>query len=200
MGLVRSKKVSYFSWETYALTAHGLQKFYGTVLKEIVFSCLNCFGIAQCRCSVRLHFSFHTNCVIFLSENGLCFAIFLVSCNVLVYLLPSTKKLFWSCEPFLVHWMLMDDMYICSRALPMQIASEGWGCSNQTWLKVIGIKMEKAIRSSSSHRHPQDQCRFVSNGTFLVLSRRGQCRSALTLHPTALPPSWKIRKPEFGYK
>lgn len=198
MGLVRSKEVPYFSWETYALTAHGLQRFHGTVLKEIVFSRLNCFGITKCRCSVMLHFSFHTNLFYVLIWKRTIFCYF--SCNVFVYLLPSTKKLFWSCEPFLVCWMLMDDLDIFSRTLPMQIASEGWGCSNQTWLKVIGIKMEKAIRSSSSHTRPQDQCRSVSNGTFLVLSRRGQRRSALTLHPTALPPSRKIRKPESGYK
>lgn len=56
---VRTKGIPYFG-ETYALIAHGLQRFYGTVLKEIVFSCLNCFGITYCRRSVRLCFSFYT--------------------------------------------------------------------------------------------------------------------------------------------
>lgn len=33
----------------------------GTTLKEMIFPCLNCFGIRHCRCSVRLRFSFPAN-------------------------------------------------------------------------------------------------------------------------------------------
>lgn len=156
----------------------------------MVLPFLNCFGIRRCRYSVRLRLSFHTNLnsvLVWKMEYVLIF--FLFPITYYYFLLPTTKQLFWSFGPFLVHWMLMDDMYVCSRALPVQIAYEGWGCSNQTWLKVIEIEMEKAIRSRSSQTRPQDQYRFVSNGTFLVLSRRGQCRSVFTLHPTAFLPS-----------
>lgn len=137
---VRSKEVLYFRWETCVLNAYGLQRFYGTGLKEMVFPCLNCFGIRHCRCSVSLCFSFHTNLssvLVWKMEYVLLFL--LLPIMYYYFLLPTTKKLFWSFGPFLVHWMLMDDMYICSRALPMQIAYESWGCSNQTWLKVIEI-------------------------------------------------------------
>ena len=145
MGLVRSKEVSYFRWETYILIAYGLQRFYGTVLKEMVFPCLTCTGIRHCRCSVRLCFSFHTNlCSVCVWKMEYVMLFFLFPITYYYFLLPTTKKLFWSFGPFLVHWVLMDDMYICSRALPVQIACEGWGCSNQTWLKVIEIEMEKA--------------------------------------------------------
>lgn len=91
--------------------------------------------------------------------------------------------------------MLIDDMYICSRALPVQTSCEGWGCSKAIWLKIIEIEMEKAIRSCSSHTHPPEQYRFpmVRFWCFPEGVTAGQ-RSLCIQQPASLPP-WKIRKP-----
>lgn len=160
----------------------------------MVFPCLSCFEIRHCSCSVRLCFSFHSNfysVLVWKTENVSLFFLFPVT--YYYFLLPATKKHFWCFGPFLVCRMLMDDTYICSRALLVQIAYEGWSCSNQTWLKVIEIEMEKAIRSHSSHTHPR-----TSTGLFPMVHfwcfpegvSAGQC-SLCIQEPASLPPSWK---------
>lgn len=99
VGLVRSKEIPYFRWETYILIAYGLWRFYGTDLKEMVFPCLRCFGIWHCRFSVRLHFSFHTNvCSGLIWWNRICFAVFLISYNILLFSASNYK------ETFVVLW------------------------------------------------------------------------------------------------
>lgn len=120
---------------------------------------------------------------------------FLFNITYYFFLFPTTKKLFWSVGHFLGRWMLTDDMYICSRALPVQTSCEGWGCSKAIWLKIIEIEMEKAIRSCSSHTHPPEQYRFpmVRFWCFPEGVTAGQCSLCLQ-HPASLPPPWKIRK------
>lgn len=117
-------------------------------------------------------------CFLLLFGRWSMFAFFLFAITHYYFLLPATKQHFWSFGHFLIHWMLID-VYLL-QSFTLQIFYKGWGCSNETTLKVIEIEMEKATRSCSSHTGPPDQYRFVSNGTFLVLSRRGHCRSVFT--------------------